>query len=143
MNAKRFLRSFLLRGMMFGGFGPIVLGIICLCISASGTEAPIGGGLEVCLGIVSTYLLAFVQAGATVFNQIEEWSLPRSLLCHFSTVYAAYVLCYLVNSWIPFDWRVLLIFTAVFVVGYLIIWLSVFFSVRAFERRCNERLAQK
>lgn len=136
-------KAFLLRGMMFGGFGPIVLGVVYVCISTFGGVRLALGASEVCLGIASTYLLAFVQAGATVFNQIEEWSVPRGLLCHFGTLYAAYVLCYLVNSWIPFDWRVLLFFTAVFVGIYLAVWLTVFFSVRSVGRRCNERLGRK
>ena len=33
------------------------------------------GGSEVFLGIVSIYLLAFVHAGASVFNQIEHYHL--------------------------------------------------------------------
>lgn len=140
---KAIWKAFLLRGMMFGGFGPIVLGIVYVCISAFGGVNLALSASEVCLGIVSIYLLAFVQAGATVFNQIEEWSVPRGLLFHFGTLYVAYVLCYLVNSWIPFDWRVLLIFTAVFVGIYLVVWLTVFFSVRSVGRRCNEQLGRK
>jgi len=140
---KSIVKTFLLRGMMFGGFGPIVLGIVYACISASGGVTLPLSGFEVCLGIVSTYLLAFVQAGATVFNQIEEWSVPRGLFWHFLSLYAAYILCYLVNSWIPFDWRVVLIFTTVFVVIYLAVWLTVFCSVRSLGRRCNEQLGKK
>ncbi len=140
---RSILKTFLFRGMIFGGFGPIVLGIVYACISSFLGENLALSGSEVCLGIVSIYLLAFVQAGATVFNQIEEWSVMRGLLCHFGVLYVAYVLCYLVNSWIPFDWRVLLIFTAVFVGIYLAVWLTVFFSVRSVGRRCNEQLGRK
>lgn len=137
---RSIVKAFLLRGMMFGGFGPIILGIVYVCISTFGGVDLLLRDYEILLGILSTYLLAFVQAGATVFNQIESWSLPRSLLCHFGTLYVAYVLCYLVNSWIPFHPIVILIFTAVFVAGYFAVWLTVYLSVRAFERRCNERL---
>lgn len=48
-------------------------------------------GGQVCLAIISTYLLAFLQAGASVFNQIGAWTLPKSLFCRFATLYAAYV----------------------------------------------------
>lgn len=137
---KKTLKAFLQRGLAFGGFGPIVLGIIAAVHQLIAGEPLAVDGIQLLLAIVSTYLLAFVQAGVSVFNQIESWSLPRSLLCHFGTLYVAYVLCYLVNSWIPFHPSVILVFTAVFVVTYFVIWLAVYLSVRAFERRCNEKL---
>ena len=137
---KRTFKIFLHRGLTFGGFGPIVVGIVAAIHQLVSGESIATNGVQICLAIVSSYLLAFVQAGATVFNQIESWSLPRSMLCHFGTLYVAYVLCYLVNSWIPFHPIVILVFTAVFVLVYLVTWLAVYLSVRAFERRCNERL---
>ena len=69
-------------------------------------------GSDVLMGVVSTYLLAFVQAGASVFNQLEHWPLPKALLCHFGVLYLAYSICYIANRWIPFDPLVLVIFTA-------------------------------
>ena len=84
---NKHLKNFLHRGLIFGGFGPIVLGIIFFCIELSGTQLGLGGG-EVLMAIFSTYILAFVQAGASVFNQIEEWPLTKSLFCHFSLLFA-------------------------------------------------------
>ena len=136
---NKYLKSFLHRGLVFGGFGPIVAGVVFLCLELSLPEFSIGGG-EVLIAIISTYLLAFVQAGASVFNQVETWSTAKSLLCHLSTIYAAYVITYLVNFWIPFEPMVILIFTLVFAAAYFVIWLSVYFSVKAFERRVNARL---
>ena len=92
------------------------------------------------MAIVSTYVLAFVQAGASVFNAIEHWSIAKSLFCHFSTIYLAYVACYLLNSWIPFEWMVIAIFTVIFVVTYFVIWITVFLCVKATERRLNKKL---
>lgn len=126
--------------MLFGGFGPIIAGIIyaILQYTVSGFSL---SGTQVCLAIVSTYLLAFVQAGASVFNQIEEWSVLKALLCHFFLLYAAYVLCYLVNTWIPFRAEVILIFTAIFAAVYMIIWCSVYFAVKATRNKLNKTLA--
>ena len=77
---KSTFKIFLHRGLLFGGFGPIVVGIVA-AIHQLVDGSPIAtDGLQICLAIVSSYLLAFVQAGATVFNQIESWSLPRSML---------------------------------------------------------------
>lgn len=136
---NKYLKDFLLRGMMFGGFGPIILGIIYFILSKTINEFSLDGS-EVLLGIVSTYLLAFVHAGASVFNQIEHWSVPKSLFCHFSSLYAVYVFFYIVNSWIPFEWGVIGIFTAIFIVTYFIIWFTVYFIVKSTEKKLNSVL---
>ena len=136
---NKYLKSFLHRGLIFGGFGPIVVGIVYFVLSLTIDSFSLSGG-EVLLAIVSTYLLAFLQAGASVFNQIEEWSTARSLFFHFATLYIAYVICYLVNVWIPFEPAVILIFTAIFIAVYLVIWISVFFSVKSVEKRLNTKL---
>jgi len=121
---------------MFGGFGPIILGIIFFILSKTLDNFSVNAG-QILFGIVSTYVLAFVQAGASVFNQIETWSLPKSMLFHFSTLYFVYVMCYVLNSWIPFEWQVIAIFTAIFVAVYFIIWIAVYFSVKAASKKLN------
>ena len=124
---------------MFSGFGPIVFGIVMLCISFVERDLSLTGK-EILLGIVSTYMIAFIQAGATVFNQIEHWSVPRSMACHFSMLYAVYSIAYIINSWIPFKIEVLAIFTAIFIGVYFTVWIVVYLCVRNTGRKINERL---
>lgn len=133
------LKKFLFRGMLFGGFGPIIAGIVYLILSYTIKDFSLGGA-DIFTAIISTYLLAFIHAGASVFNQIEDWTIAKSLLCHLSILYFAYVICYLINSWIPFEWIVLLIFTAIFVVTYFVIWIVVFLSVKAASKKLNKKL---
>lgn len=133
------VRDFFFRGLLFGGFGPIIAGIIYLVIHFTLEDLTMTG-LQVFIAIVSTYLLAFVHAGASVFNQIESWPLAKSTLCHFGLLYIAYVLCYVINSWIPFEPLVLGIFTAIFAVGYAVIWLAVYVSIRVTVKRLNRSL---
>lgn len=137
---NKYLKSFLHRGMMFGGFGPIVVGIIYVIISYTLDGFSLSGW-QVFTAILSTYILAFIQAGATVFNQIEDWALTKSLLCHFATLYLSYSACYLVNTWIPFEPTVLLIFTLVFVMIYFVIWVSVYLTVKAVSKKFNAKLS--
>ena len=133
------VRDFFLRGLLFGGFGPIIAGIVYLILHLTLQDLTLTG-LQVFTTIVSTYLLAFVHAGASVFNQIESWPLAKSTLCHFGLLYIAYVLCYVINSWIPFEPLVLGIFTAIFAVGYAVIWLAVYVSIRVTVKRLNSSL---
>ncbi len=136
---NKYVREFFHRGLVFGGFGPIILGIIFFIISKTTDNFVLNAG-EVLAGIVSTYLLAFVQAGATVFNQIEHWSTGKSLLCHLSTIYVAYSLCYVANTWIPFEPKVILIFTIIFMIIYFVVWVIVYFSVKATSKNFNAKL---
>lgn len=136
---NKYLKGFLHRGLIFGGFGPIIIGIIYAIIEKTTSGFSLTGK-EVCLAVFSVYLLAFVQAGSSVFNQIEEWPLPKSLFFHFITLYTAYVTCYLINTWIPFKAEIVLIFTAIFVALYFIIWITVYLCVKATSKRFNKAL---
>ena len=136
---NKYLKSFIFRGAVFGGLGPMILGIVYAVLEASIDGFSLGGA-EVLIAIVSTYLIAFVQAGASVFNQIEEWQPMKSVLFHFLSIYAVYALAYVMNSWIPFDPRVLLIFTGIFVLVYAVIWLTVYFSIKLVSRKMSARL---
>ena len=124
---------------MFSGLGPVTAALIIFIISQL-EELPALSGMQVLIIVASTYILAFVQAGATVFNQIEHWSLPKSLACHFASLYAVYVLCYLVNTWIPFNINVILTFTIIFAASFFAIWTIVFLSVRHLSKKLNKNL---
>ena len=136
---NKYLKEFLKRGLLFSGFGPAILGIVYLILGATVDGFSLGGN-EVFLGILSTYLLAFLQAGASVFNQIEHWPIAKSTFFHFSCLYLAYSLCYVLNSWIPFDPRVLLIFTLAFIALYFLIWITVYISIKTVSRKLNGNL---
>ena len=136
---NKYVKEFFHRGLMFSGFGPIILGIVYFILSKTINNFTLSGG-EVLSGIISTYLLAFVQAGATVFNQIENWGISKSLLCHLLTLYVAYSLCYVANTWIPFEPKMLLIFTAVFMGIYFVIWGIVYLSVKVTSKSFNAKL---
>lgn len=138
---NKYLKSFLHRGLIFAGFGPIIAGIVFAILGATLKDFHLEGW-QILLAIASTYLLAFVQAGSSVFNQIEHWPLPKSIAFHFLSIYLAYSITYIVNAWIPFKLSVLLIFTAIFAVIYLIIWLSVYIAVKITEKRFNKSLKQ-
>ncbi len=136
---NKYLKSFLIRGLIFGGIGPIILATIYFIISKV-DENVVFGGSEILLGVISIYILAFVHAGASIFNQIEEWGLNKSIACHFATLYAAYSTCYLINSWIPFDIKVFAIFTSIFVAVYFVVWTIVYLCVRNQSKKINAKL---
>lgn len=134
----KYVKQFLLRGMIFGGFGPVITALILYILSMN-IDVTLNGK-EILVVIFSTYLLAFVHAGSSVFNQIENWSISKSLTFHLTSLYLAYLSCYLINSWIPFDWTVILIFTLTFIVVYFIVWSIVYLIVRNTTKKLNENI---
>ena len=138
MKINKYVKSFFLRATVFGGFGPIILGIVYFVISCF--EDLTLSANEVFLGIISTYILAFLHAGASVFNQIEEWPLAKSLLFHFLSLYVAYSVCYLVNSWIEFNIIAFICFTLVFVLVYFAVWLTVVICVKLATKKINQNI---
>lgn len=136
---NRYVKEFMHRGLLFGGFGPIIVGIVLAIIESVDTSFAITAK-QMLLAVMSSYLLAFMQAGATVFEQIEHWSTVKSVFFHFLSLYVAYVGCYLLNSWIPFEKTVVLIFTGIFTVGFFAIWGIVVVSVKLAEKKLNKAL---
>ncbi|MBR2926494.1 MAG: DUF3021 domain-containing protein [Clostridia bacterium] len=139
---KQNLIAFFHRGLIFGGFGPIVTCIVLFCIELSGTPIALSA-TELLIMALSMYLLAFVHAGASVFHQIEGWPLAKCLLYHFLSLYTVYSICYLINRWVPFEPIAFAIFTAAFVLIYLTVWLAVYCSIRASQKRLNRKLGKE
>ncbi len=136
---NKYFKEFLHRGLIFAGFGPIIIGIIYAILERTLADFSLSG-TQVFLGIISIYLLAFVHAGASVFNQIEEWPIAKSLGFHLATLYLAYTACYLLNSWIPLKAQVILIYTAIFLAVYFVIWLTVYIAVRLSSKKLNAKI---
>lgn len=136
---NKYVKEFLLRGLMFSGFGPVIIGIIYIVLSKT-VEGFALTAKDVFIGIISTYLIAFVQAGASVFNQIEHWSTPKSLFFHFGSLYIVYSLAYILNSWIPFVPDVLVVFTLVFIAVYFAVWITVYLIVKRTSKKFNSVL---
>ncbi len=134
-----YVKEFLKRGLIFSGFGPIIAGIIYLCIEGSGVDLKLDAP-TVFLAIITTYIIAFVQAGSSVFNQIETWPKAKSAFFQMTSIYVVYIGGYLINKWIPFKLQVIIIFTSVYVAAYLTIWLTVYFINKNVSKKLNEKL---
>ena len=138
---NQYVKEFIKRGLMFGGFGPIILAIIFLFISRTDTDFSLTVK-DYFWGTVSVYVLAFAQAGASLFNQIEHWPLTKSIFFHFATLYIAYSLCYCFNSWIPFEPKVLILFTIIFITVYFATWITVYLLTKRTGKKLNKQLEQ-
>ena len=139
---KKFLKEFLLRGLICASGGPIVLAIIYGILGANGAVEAFSPR-EVCMGILTITLLAFIAAGMTAIYQMEQLPLPIMILLHGGALYIAYILTYLINGWLHNSLVPILIFTGIFVAGYALIWLIIYSIEKAKTEVLNKKLKEK
>lgn len=136
---KKFWNEFLLRGLLCVGGGPIVLAIIYGILGATGAVEYFSPR-EVCTGILSITLLAFIVAGMTAIYQMEQLPLPIMILLHGGALYIAYILTYLINGWLQNSLVPILVFTGIFVAGYALIWLIIYLVEKSKAEKLNKLL---
>ena len=136
---KKFLKEFLFRGLICASGGPIVLAVIYGILGATGTVEAFSPR-EVCLGIVTITLLAFIAAGMTAIYQMEQLPLPIMILLHGGMLYIAYILTYLMNGWLRNSLIPILVFTGIFLAGYALVWFIVYFVEKAKAEKLNKLL---
>lgn len=136
---KKYAVEFLKRGLMVAAGGPVVLAIVYGILGRVGVIAQLMPG-EVCTGILSITLMAFIAAGITVVYTIEQLPLISAILIHAGVLYLDYLLMYLLNSWIPRNLTGIGIFTIIFVAGYAVIWLCVYLGIKSKTDRINQNL---
>ena len=135
MKMNKYVKAFLHRGLMFSGLGCIIAAIII-----SSEPVLMHDGKSVFTAIVSTYFLAFIHAGTSVFHMVENWSAVKSAFFQLLTLYFSYLTCYLVNSWMNLNMAVIIMFTVIFVIVYALVWISVYFSIKATSKKLNKNL---
>ena len=136
---KQYVKDFVLRGLICAAGGPLVLAIIYGILGATGTVAALTP-YEVCLGIISISLLAFLAAGCTTLYQIEQLSVFFAALIHGAVLYITYIVIYLINGWLLQQLDAILIFTGIFIGGYALVWLVIWLVTKQAAKKLNEKL---
>lgn len=139
---KKFVLDFLHRGSVACGFGPIILAIIYLILHQSANLVTLTVN-EVCIGIFSLTALAFVAGGMNAVYQIEHLPLMVAISIHGGVLYVSYLATYLMNDWLELGVAPILVFTAIFVLGYLIIWVIIYSIIKKRTARINDMLKIK
>lgn len=136
---KKFIGQFAMRGLLAASGGPLILAIIYGALGATGEVTSLSPG-EVSLGVISVTLMAFIAAGITTVYQIERLPLLSAILIHGGVLYVDYLVMYLLNNWMPRNLKGLGLFTGIFFVGYAVVWLCIYLSIRNKTERINQKL---
>ena len=139
---KKFVLEFVRRGFIATGLGPIVLAIVYLILKQSAAIDTLTVN-QVCIGIFSLSALAFIAGGMNVIYQVERMPLMTAILIHGGTLYIGYLGTYLLNDWLDFGAIPVIVFTAIFVVGYIVIWAIFYSIIRRNTAKLNEMLKKK
>lgn len=137
---KKYVLEFVKRGLMAAAGGPVVLAIIYGVLGATDTVAALSPS-EVCAGILSITVMAFVAAGITMIYTVESLPLPTAILSHAGVLYLDYLMVYLLNSWLPRN--AVGFFTLIFVGGFALVWLVIYLCIRAKTRALNEKMVRR
>ena len=139
---KNAVLEFLRRGLAACGLGPIVLAVLYLIQQNRGTIQILTVN-QICIGIFSLTALAFVAGGMNVVYQIERLPLMVAITIHGGVLYASYLATYLINDWLEWGAAPILVFTGIFVLGYLIIWAVIYHIIKRNTDQVNELLKKK
>ena len=138
---KHIVKDFVLRGMVAAGFGPLAL-VVFYLITAHLAGLETISVSQVCTGILSLTALAFIAGGMNVIYQIERLPLMAAITVHGAVLYISYLATYLVNGWLEQGRGPILVFTVIFIAGYLAIWAVIYCITKRRTERLNEILKQ-
>ena len=139
---KKYILEFLRRGFVACGFGPIVLAVFYLILQHQADVQTLTVH-QVCLGIFSLSALAFIAGGMNFIYQFEQLPLMVAILIHGSILYISYLATYLLNDWLEWGARPILVFSGIFVLGYIGIWAVIYTSIKRNTAQVNELLKKK
>ena len=139
---KTYILDFLRRGFQAYGFGPIVWAIVYLILKYQGVVDVVTVE-QACTGIFSLAALAFIAGGMNVVYQMERLPLMVAILIHGGVLYIGYLGTYLLNNWLEWGKTPILVFSCIFIFGYLAIWAIIYSIIRKRTEKLNVILKQK
>ena len=136
---KQLIREFIRRGISACWIGPLVLAAIYLLLWQKGAVESLAVP-QVCRGILSLSALAFIAGGMNAIYRIERLPLMVAVFIHGAVLYVSYLATYLLNGWLEWGRAPILVFSGIFIVGYLVIWVVIYAILKRNTNKINEKL---
>ena len=138
---KKNVLDFFRRGLLSCGLGPMVLVVLYLILQRE-CDVQTLTVHEVCVGIVSISALAFIAGGMNTIYQIEQLPLMVAILIHGCVLYISYLGTYLLNGWLERGATPILVFSGIFILGFLAIWAIIYVMTRRNTKKLNTLLTK-
>ncbi len=139
---KKNVLEFCRRGFVACGFGPIILAIVYLILQQQAAVETLTVN-QICVGIFSLSALAFIAGGMNVVYQIERLPLMVAILIHGCVLYFGYLVTYLLNDWLEWGTTPILVFSGIFVLGYLAVWAIIYAVTKRNTAELNKSLQER
>ncbi len=139
---KKIVLEFIRRGFVACGFGPMVLAILYLILQHQANLETLTVN-QVCLGIFSLSALAFIAGGMNVIYKNARLPLMVAILIHGGVLYISYLGTYLLNDWLEWGVTPILVFSGIFILGYLAIWVIIYSIIKRNTEKLNKILKEK
>ena len=139
---KKIMSKIFLRGLVAMGFGPLIYGTVMFILYLCNVETS-SNGLEIFKGIISTSLLAFLMASINLIYENDRLNLGIKILIHGLVIYIGYLVIYLLNDWIKKDLTTILVFSIIFIIGYILVWTIIYLIDRNKINKLNKMINNK
>lgn len=139
---NKVVSEFFRRGLLACGFGPIILAILYLILQHTAAVETLTVN-QVCMGIFSITFLAFIAGGMNAVYQVEQLPLMVAILIHGGVLYISYLSTYLLNDWLEWGSTPVLVFSCIFIIGYLVIWVIIYSIIKRNTEQINKILKGK
>jgi len=92
--------------------------------------------------IICSMLIGAVSSGASVIWEIEKWSITKQTLIHFAVFVVTFIPLSYVLNWMPHNLYGALCYAAMFIGLYVLIWVSIYFPIKAKIKKMNRQLRE-
>ena len=149
MKKKLLFRSLL--GAPIGVLVSLIVTIIISLCTGHGEYYPVPHELmdwcgsevtAVIVQLVCSLAVGAIGGGSSVIWDMEKWSLTKQTLIHFAVIVIGFVPVSYVLNWMPHYLYGALGYIGAFIAVYLIMWISIYFSVKAKIKKMNKRLQE-
>lgn len=92
--------------------------------------------------LICSLLIGAIGGGSSVIWEIEGWSLLKQTLIHLAVIFVAFFGIGYVMNWMPHYLYGALGYIGGFIAVYMVMWCSMFFSMRAKIKKMNKQLQE-
>ena len=114
----------------------MVLAVVYLILYWCGIVEALGVH-QVFVGTFSLTALAFVAGGMNALYPIERLPLMVAILIHGTVLYLGYLGTYLLNGWLEWGALPVFVFSGIFALGYLVIWVIIYCIIKRNTEKIN------
>lgn len=136
---KQFIKTFIHRGALFCGLGPVIAAVVYIFLSANGTVTTIAVSTYI-REVFTATLMAFIAAGISAIYSVEKLALPLAGLIQGAVLLLDYLSIYLLNGWLKPSLTTIVIFISIFVAVFGAIWMIVYLCIQKQIKRLNENI---